>query len=201
MTQAVREQIRAVDRDLPVFGETTMAQVAAESVSRRKFTMQLVGLFGILALLLAGVGIYGVIAYSVTQRTREIGIRVALGASRSAILRWVLKQGMILTVAGIAVGLLGAFAPDEIAAEFIIRYCTHRYCDVWRVGNIADRGCFNRLLCSRTKSYESRSADSSPIRIESIDAHDARGMLMLRAISAESLLLFKYVSIMGNGES
>jgi ABC-type antimicrobial peptide transport system permease subunit len=86
-----------------------MAQIAAESMSRRKFTMQLIGLFGILALLLAGVGIYGVIAYSVTQRTREIGIRVALGASRSAILRWVLKQGMILTVAGIAVGLIGAF--------------------------------------------------------------------------------------------
>jgi len=109
MTAALREQVRAADRDLPVFGEQTMAQVAAESVSRRKFAMQLVGLFGILALLLAGVGIYGVIAYSVTQRTREIGIRVALGASRSAILRWVLKQGMILTVAGIALGLLVAF--------------------------------------------------------------------------------------------
>jgi len=109
LTQALRGQIHAVDRDLPVFGETTMTQVAAESMSRRKFTMQLIGLFGILALLLAGVGIYGVIAYSVTQRTREIGIRVALGASRSAILRWVLKQGMILTVVGIAVGLIGAF--------------------------------------------------------------------------------------------
>jgi putative ABC transport system permease protein len=109
VTQALREQVRAVDRDLPVFGERTMAQVAAESVSRRKFAMQLVGLFGVLALLLAGVGIYGVIAYSVTQRTREIGIRVALGASRSAILRWVLKQGMILTVAGIVLGLVGAF--------------------------------------------------------------------------------------------
>jgi len=109
VTQALREQVHAVDRDLPVFGERTMAQVAAESVSRRKFAMQLVALFGVLALLLAGVGIYGVIAYSVTQRTREIGIRVALGASRSAILAWVLRQGMILTVAGIVLGLLGAF--------------------------------------------------------------------------------------------
>jgi putative ABC transport system permease protein len=104
---------------LPVFGETTMTQVAAESVSRRKFAMQLVGLFGVLALLLAGVGIYGVIAYSVTQRTREIGIRVALGASRTAILRWVLRQGMILTVAGIAVGLIGAVALTRLLRSLL----------------------------------------------------------------------------------
>ena len=119
LTQALREQVRAVDRDLPVFGECTMAQVAAESVSRRKFAMQLVGLFGILALLLAGVGIYGVIAYSVTQRTREIGIRVALGASRGAILRWVLKQGMTLTVAGVAVGVLGALALTRLLRSLL----------------------------------------------------------------------------------
>ena len=110
LTQSLREQVKAVDRDLPVFGERTMEQVVADSVSRRKFAVQVVGLFGILALVLAAVGIYGVIAYSVTQRTREIGIRVALGASRSAILRWVLKQGMFLTMAGVAAGLIGAFA-------------------------------------------------------------------------------------------
>ena len=108
LTQSLRDQVHAVDRDLPVFGERTMTQVAAESVSRRRFAMQVVGLFGVLALLLAGVGIYGVIAYSVSQRTREIGIRVALGASRGAILSWVLKQGMILTIAGVVVGIGGA---------------------------------------------------------------------------------------------
>jgi predicted permease len=108
VTQSLREQVRALDRDLPVFGERTMTRVAAESLSRRRFTMQIVGLFGILALLMAAVGIYGVIAYSVTQRTREIGIRVALGASRSTILRWVLKQGLVLTMAGVVVGIVGA---------------------------------------------------------------------------------------------
>ena len=119
LTQAVRDQVRALDRDLPVFGERTMTQIAAESVSRRKFAMQLVGLFGVLALLLAGVGIYGVIAYSVTQRTREIGIRVALGASRTSILRWVLKQGMILTAAGVAAGLLGALALTRLLRSLL----------------------------------------------------------------------------------
>jgi predicted permease len=119
LTQSVREQVRALDRDLPVFGERSMSQVAAESMSRRRFAMQLVGLFGILALLLAAVGIYGVIAYSVTQRTREIGIRVALGASRSEILRWVLKQGMILTMAGVVIGLVGAVALTRLLRSLL----------------------------------------------------------------------------------
>lgn len=119
VTPSLREQVRALDRDLPVFGERTMAQVAAESMSRRRFAMQLVGLFGILALLMAAVGIYGVIAYSVTQRTREIGIRVALGASRSAILRWVLKQGLVLTLAGVVVGLVGALALTRLLRSLL----------------------------------------------------------------------------------
>jgi putative ABC transport system permease protein len=116
---SLREQVRALDRDLPVFGERTLTQVAAESMSRRRFAMQIVGLFGILALLMAAVGIYGVIAYSVTQRTREIGIRVALGASRNAILRWVLKQGLVLTIAGVVVGLVGAFALTRLLRSLL----------------------------------------------------------------------------------
>ena len=119
LTQSLREQVRAVDKDLPIFGERTMEQVVAESVSRRRFAMQVVGLFGILALLLAAVGIYGVIAYSVTQRTREIGIRVALGASRGVILRWVLKQGMYLIMFGVCAGLLGAFALTRLIRSLL----------------------------------------------------------------------------------
>jgi putative ABC transport system permease protein len=109
LTQALREQVRAVDPDLPVFGERTMDDVVAASLAQRRFALQVVGGFGVLALLLAGVGVYGVVAYSVSRRTREIGIRLALGASSGAILRWVFGQGMRLTLLGTAAGLVGAF--------------------------------------------------------------------------------------------
>jgi putative ABC transport system permease protein len=110
ISQELRKQVQGVDPDLPVFGERTMEDLVSDSLAERRFAMQIVGLFGVLALLLAGIGIYGVMAYSVAQRTREIGIRLALGASTSAILRWVLKQGMVLILAGVAAGLAGAFA-------------------------------------------------------------------------------------------
>ena len=119
VTQSLREQVHSLDRDLPVFGETSLARVAAESMSRRRFAMQVVGLFGVLALLLAAVGIYGVIAYSVTQRTREIGIRVALGASKTAILGWVLKQGLTLTIVGVVIGLVGAFGLTRLLRSLL----------------------------------------------------------------------------------
>jgi putative ABC transport system permease protein len=109
LTQALREQVRAVDPDLPVFGERTMDDVVGASLARRRFALQVVGGFGVLALLLAGVGVYGVVAYSVSRRTREIGIRLALGASSGAILRWVFGHGMRLTLLGTAAGLVGAF--------------------------------------------------------------------------------------------
>jgi putative ABC transport system permease protein len=110
LTQAVRQQVQAVDPDLPVFGEKTMEDIVDASLGERRFAMQLVTVFGVVALLLAGVGIYGVMAYSVNQRSREIGIRLALGANALDIMGWVLKQGMGLTLAGVGVGLVGAFA-------------------------------------------------------------------------------------------
>jgi len=110
LTQALRQQVQAVDADLPVFGERTMEDVVAASVAERRFAMQLVTAFGVVALLLAAVGIYGVMAYSVNQRTREIGIRLALGANTRDIMGWVLKQGMWLTAIGVTAGLAGAVA-------------------------------------------------------------------------------------------
>jgi predicted permease len=108
LTHALRQQTQAVDPDLPVFGEQSMDALVSASLAQRRFAMQVVGLFGVLALVLAGIGIYGVMSYAVNQRTREIGIRLALGASARAILCWVLRQGMRLTLIGVAMGLLGA---------------------------------------------------------------------------------------------
>ena len=105
----VREQVQAVNPELPVFGGQTLDAVVSDSLSQRRFSMQIVGLFAVTALLLAGLGIYGVISYIVSEHTREIGIRLALGAQSGNIFGDVLRQGLQLAGAGAAIGLATAF--------------------------------------------------------------------------------------------
>ncbi len=106
--EALRREIQNVDRDLPVFGIQTMEQVLASSIAQRRFALVMVGAFALVALLLAGIGIYGVTAFSVGQRSQEIGIRMALGARRSDVVTLILWQGMRTTLWGLASGLAGA---------------------------------------------------------------------------------------------
>lgn len=108
MAAAVRTAIRSVDGDLPILHVATMQAVVANTAEQRRFALVLFQGFALVALLLAGAGIYGVLASSVTARTREIGIRSALGASRSGLLRLVIKQGLLLTLAGMSAGVVGA---------------------------------------------------------------------------------------------
>jgi ABC-type antimicrobial peptide transport system permease subunit len=106
LAQSLRQQVQAVDPNLPVFGERTLEDLVSASLAQRRFAMQMVGIFGLVALLLAGIGIYGVISYAVTQRTREIGIRIALGARSADVLRLVVGQGMILSLIGSGIGIV-----------------------------------------------------------------------------------------------
>jgi predicted permease len=112
--EEVRKQVQAVDPTLPVFGAQTLKEVLSSSLSVRRFSMEMIALFGLTALLMAGLGIYGVISYVVSERTHEIGIRLALGAQRANILQMVLRQGLGLAVAGAAVGLVGAFVVSRL---------------------------------------------------------------------------------------
>jgi putative ABC transport system permease protein len=114
MAGAVRGSIQEVDRELPVFRVTTMERMVADSMTQRRFLMTLFGVFAFVALILASVGLYGVMSYSVTHRTNEIGIRMALGARVTDVLAMVVGQGMKLSLAGVGIGLAGAFALTRV---------------------------------------------------------------------------------------
>jgi putative ABC transport system permease protein len=119
MVAAVRREVRELDSNLPIYSIRTMHSVISESIAAPRFRTSLLAVFAIVALTLAMVGIYGVMSYSVTQRTREIGIRMAIGAQPRDVFRMVLGQGMLLTVAGLAIGLAGALALTRLMTTML----------------------------------------------------------------------------------
>jgi ABC-type antimicrobial peptide transport system permease subunit len=119
IAEQVRTQIQAVDPELPVFHPETLNDVLASSLSVRRFSMEMVALFAITALLLAGLGIYGTISFLVNEQSREIAIRLALGAQRRNILTMVLRQGLTLAGAGAGVGLVGALIVAHLMASLL----------------------------------------------------------------------------------
>jgi putative ABC transport system permease protein len=119
LVQAVKQQIWKVDSQLPVSNVKTMSDVAALSFAARRFNMLLLAIFAGLALLLAAVGIYGVMSYSVTQRTQEIGIRMALGARATDVLKLIIRNGLTLTLMGVVIGLAGAFALTRLLTTLL----------------------------------------------------------------------------------
>jgi putative ABC transport system permease protein len=115
----LRHEVQALDKDQPIYNVRTFDEVVANSLGTRRVSMQLFSIFAGTALLLAAVGIYGVMAYSVTQRTQEIGIRMALGAQKSHVLAMVVRQGMTLALIGIGIGLAGAFGLTRLVTSLL----------------------------------------------------------------------------------
>ena len=119
MTAAVTREIQALDPELPTFDVHTMEQRLYDSLARRRFSMLLLGVFATFALILAAIGIYGVMTYWVNQRTHEIGIRMALGAQPGSILQLVIRQSLLMVSVGIGIGLTGAFALTRVMASLL----------------------------------------------------------------------------------
>ncbi|HEX6820441.1 MAG TPA: ABC transporter permease [Candidatus Sulfotelmatobacter sp.] len=119
LVPAIRRELQEIDPELPMASVATMEQLLGDSLARSRFTMSLLGVFAGVALALTAVGIYGVISYTVAQRRHEIGIRMALGAQRAAVLGLVLRQGLHLMIAGVSVGIVSALALTRLMSNLL----------------------------------------------------------------------------------
>ena len=116
----IRTEAAAMDPDVPIAELSTLASYVSTAMSQTRFLLALIGAFAALALGLASLGLYGVISYSAKQRTREIGVRVALGAGERDIVWLILGQGLVVALAGIALGLAGAAAVTRVVSTFLV---------------------------------------------------------------------------------
>jgi putative ABC transport system permease protein len=119
LAPAIRKAVAEIDKTQPIFGVMTLEQALADSIAPRRFNLILLGTFAASALLLALIGIYGVIAYGVAQRTHEIGVRMALGAQRRQVVRMVVRQGMSIALAGIGLGIAAALAVTRVLTSLL----------------------------------------------------------------------------------
>lgn len=119
LSGAIRREVLSLDKEQPVASLRTLEQLIATTIAQQQFSMTLLGVFAAVALLLSAIGIYGVLSYAVTQRTNEIGIRMALGADQGAVLKLVVGQGMLLTLTGIGAGLVAALALTRVLATLL----------------------------------------------------------------------------------
>jgi putative ABC transport system permease protein len=119
LAPALRSEVAALDLDQPIYSLMTMDQRISDSIAPRRFNMFILGLFAGLALILAAIGIYGIMAFSVVQRTHEIGVRMALGASTHDVLALVMRNGFKLALIGIVVGLVAAFAATRVLSSLL----------------------------------------------------------------------------------
>jgi putative ABC transport system permease protein len=114
VTGSIRREVAAIDRDIPLYAIQTMSQYLSQNMEQPRISVVLLGGLSVLALVLAMVGIYGVVSYSVAQRTQEIGVRMALGASRRHVLQLVVGHATALVIAGVVLGILGALAVASV---------------------------------------------------------------------------------------
>jgi putative ABC transport system permease protein len=121
----IRQQVKSVDSTLPVYDVMSMNELLDGSLASRRFSAQLVGGFAALSLLLAAIGVYGVLAYMVGQRTREIGLRMALGATRENIVKLILRKGVVLAVVGVAAGVILSASVASMMASLLFGVSPH----------------------------------------------------------------------------
>ena len=169
---SARNQVKQVDPDQPIYNIRTMDEIRAESVAPERLNLTLFSIFAGIALLLAIVGIYGVMSYTVTQRTHEIGIRMAIGAQQRDVFKMMLGQGMLLALIGVAIGLVGAFALTRLMASMLFGVTATDPATFGAIAILLNTGGLSWPVTSRAARYESRSGHIAAVRMKTLPISD-----------------------------